>query len=130
MLSVLVGIFLFAFQAIYRGRKDVRGIFRQHQFNKVELVKFTRPEDSHAELESLVTNAEEILKRLLRLVQVWLGGTARHRLPIAAGAGLGLLVPLVIMFDAAGLYAFYIIWQAGYAAAVAAGAGRSRRQCE
>jgi len=44
--------------------KDVRGIFRQHQFNKVELVKFTRPEDSDAELESLVTNAEEILKRL------------------------------------------------------------------
>ncbi|PYS47264.1 MAG: serine--tRNA ligase [Acidobacteria bacterium] len=44
--------------------KDVRGIFRQHQFNKVELVKFTRPEDSSAELESLVTDAEEILKRL------------------------------------------------------------------
>jgi seryl-tRNA synthetase len=44
--------------------KDVRGIFRQHQFNKVELVKFTRPEDSNAELESLVANAEEILKRL------------------------------------------------------------------
>src|SRR5579862_775602 len=44
--------------------KDVRGIFRQHQFNKVELVKFTRPEDSGAELESLVANAEEILKRL------------------------------------------------------------------
>lgn len=44
--------------------KDVRGIFRQHQFNKVELVKFSRPEDSDAELESLVTDAEEILKRL------------------------------------------------------------------
>ena len=44
--------------------KDVRGIFRQHQFNKVELVKFTRPEDSDQELESLVSNAEEILKRL------------------------------------------------------------------
>jgi seryl-tRNA synthetase len=44
--------------------KDVRGIFRQHQFNKVELVKFARPEQSNAELESLVTNAEEILKRL------------------------------------------------------------------
>src|SRR5262249_29383572 len=40
------------------------GIFRQHQFNKVELVKFTRPEDSNAELESSVLNAEEILKRL------------------------------------------------------------------
>ena len=44
--------------------KDVRGIFRQHQFNKVELVKFARPENSDAELESLVENAEEILKRL------------------------------------------------------------------
>ena len=44
--------------------KDVRGIFRQHQFNKVELVKFTRPEDSDRELESLTLNAEEILKRL------------------------------------------------------------------
>src|SRR6267143_108657 len=44
--------------------KDVRGVFRQHQFNKVELVKFTRPEDSNAELESLTADAEEILKRL------------------------------------------------------------------
>src|SRR2546428_10940169 len=44
--------------------KDVRGIFRQHQFNKVELVKFTKPEDSNAELESLVLNAEEVLQRL------------------------------------------------------------------
>jgi seryl-tRNA synthetase len=44
--------------------KDVRGIFRQHQFNKVELVKFARPEESDAELESLVRDAEEILKRL------------------------------------------------------------------
>jgi len=44
--------------------KDVRGVFRQHQFNKVELVKFTRQEQSNTELESLVTNAEEILKRL------------------------------------------------------------------
>ena len=44
--------------------KDVRGIFRQHQFNKVELVKFARQEDSGEELESLVRNAEEILKRL------------------------------------------------------------------
>jgi seryl-tRNA synthetase len=44
--------------------KDVRGIFRQHQFNKVELVKFARPEESDQELESLVQNAEEVLKRL------------------------------------------------------------------
>jgi seryl-tRNA synthetase len=44
--------------------KDTRGLIRQHQFNKVELVKFTRPEDSYAELESLTLNAEEVLKRL------------------------------------------------------------------
>src|SRR5215467_2553576 len=44
--------------------KDVRGVFRQHQFNKKELVKFTQPEDSNTELESLLANAEEILKRL------------------------------------------------------------------
>lgn len=44
--------------------KDVRGIFRQHQFDKVELVKFTRQEDSNEELELLVSDAEEVLKRL------------------------------------------------------------------
>src|SRR6266853_284114 len=44
--------------------KDVRGIFRQHQFDKVELVKLTTPEQSYAELESLTANAEEVLKRL------------------------------------------------------------------
>ncbi len=44
--------------------KDTRGLIRQHQFNKVELVKLTRPEDSDAELEKLTANAEEILKRL------------------------------------------------------------------
>ena len=44
--------------------KDTRGLTRQHQFNKVELVKFTRPEDSWDELEKLTLNAEEILKRL------------------------------------------------------------------
>ena len=44
--------------------KDVRGIIRQHQFQKVELVKFTRPEDSYAEHEKLTRNAEEILQRL------------------------------------------------------------------
>jgi seryl-tRNA synthetase len=44
--------------------KDVRGIFRQHQFNKVELVKFCRPEDSPKELESLTDSAEEVLRRL------------------------------------------------------------------
>jgi len=44
--------------------KDTRGLIRQHQFNKVELVKFSRPEDSYAELEKLTANAEEILRRL------------------------------------------------------------------
>jgi seryl-tRNA synthetase len=43
---------------------DVRGLIRQHQFDKVELVKFTTPEGSHEELESLVADAEEVLKRL------------------------------------------------------------------
>ena len=44
--------------------KDVRGIFRQHQFDKVELVKLTRPEESYDELESLTANAETVLSRL------------------------------------------------------------------
>jgi seryl-tRNA synthetase len=44
--------------------KDTRGLIRQHQFNKVELVKFSKPENSYEELESLLENAEEILKRL------------------------------------------------------------------
>jgi seryl-tRNA synthetase len=44
--------------------KDVRGMIRQHQFNKVELVKICRPEESRAELESLTADAEEILQRL------------------------------------------------------------------
>lgn len=44
--------------------KDTRGLIRQHQFNKVELVKFTKPENSYAELENLLKNAEEVLRRL------------------------------------------------------------------
>jgi seryl-tRNA synthetase len=44
--------------------RDVRGIIRQHQFQKVELVKFTRPEDSYAELEKLTRDAEEVLQKL------------------------------------------------------------------
>jgi seryl-tRNA synthetase len=43
---------------------DVRGLIRQHQFDKVELVKFTTPEQSYDELEALTANAEEVLKRL------------------------------------------------------------------
>ncbi len=44
--------------------KDTRGLIRQHQFNKVELVKFAKPETSYDELEKLLSNAEEVLKRL------------------------------------------------------------------
>ena len=44
--------------------KDVRGLIRQHQFNKVELVKFVKPEDSYNELESLTKDAEDILQKL------------------------------------------------------------------
>ena len=44
--------------------KDVRGLIRQHQFNKVEMVKFTKPEDSCTELEKLTANAEAILQKL------------------------------------------------------------------
>ena len=79
--------------------KDTRGLIRQHQFNKVELVKFTRPEDSYDELERLTSNAEEVLKKLglhYRVVvlctgdlgfsatktydiEVWLPGQDRYR---------------------------------------------------
>jgi seryl-tRNA synthetase len=60
---------LCAFTACFRSEagsygRDVRGIIRQHQFQKVELVKFTRPEQSYAELESLTADAEDILRRL------------------------------------------------------------------
>ena len=44
--------------------KDVRGIIRQHQFQKVELVKFTRPDQSYEEHEKLTRNAEEVLQKL------------------------------------------------------------------
>jgi len=44
--------------------RDVRGIIRQHQFQKVELVKFTRPEESYPQLEKLTADAEDILRRL------------------------------------------------------------------
>ncbi len=44
--------------------KDTRGLIRQHQFNKVELVKFVHPAESYQELEKLLANAEEVLRRL------------------------------------------------------------------
>ncbi len=79
--------------------KDVRGLIRQHQFNKVELVKFTKPEDSYNELERLTADAEDILQKLglpYRVVvlctgdmgfasaktydiEVWLPGQQRYR---------------------------------------------------
>jgi seryl-tRNA synthetase len=44
--------------------KDMRGLIRQHQFNKVEMVKLTEPENSYDELEAMVRNAEDVLQRL------------------------------------------------------------------
>ena len=44
--------------------RDTRGLIRQHQFNKVELVKFTKPEESYAELEKLTNDAEYVLQQL------------------------------------------------------------------
>lgn len=44
--------------------RDTRGLIRQHQFNKVEMVKFTTPETSYEELEKLTDDAEEVLRRL------------------------------------------------------------------
>ena len=79
--------------------KDVRGLIRQHQFNKVELVKFTKPENSYEELEKLTNDAEDILQKLglpYRVIvlctgdmgfssaktydiEVWLPGQQRYR---------------------------------------------------
>ena len=50
--------------------KDTRGLIRQHQFNKVEMVKFTTPETSYDELEKMLANAEAILRRLGLAFQV------------------------------------------------------------
>ncbi len=58
-----------AYSACFRAEagsagRDTRGLIRQHQFNKVELVKFTKPEESYAELEKLTANAEKVLSLL------------------------------------------------------------------
>ncbi|HIV85821.1 MAG TPA: serine--tRNA ligase [Candidatus Monoglobus merdigallinarum] len=56
--------------------RDTRGLIRQHQFNKVELVEFTKPEDSYTELENLTAEAEFVLKGLklpYRVVQICIG---------------------------------------------------------
>jgi len=58
-----------AYSACFRAEagaagRDTRGLIRLHQFNKVELVKFVKPEDSYEELEKLTLNAEKVLQRL------------------------------------------------------------------
>ena len=56
--------------------RDTRGLIRQHQFNKVELVKFTKPEQSYEELEKLTNDAERVLQGLglpYRVVQICIG---------------------------------------------------------
>src|SRR6202451_3139365 len=65
--------------------KDTRGLKRQHQFQKAEMFKFTRPEESYAELESLVRDAEDVLQKLglhYRVLQLGTGdmgfASAKH----------------------------------------------------
>jgi seryl-tRNA synthetase len=65
----LLPVKLCAWTACFRSEagaagKDTRGLKRQHQFQKVEMFKFTRPDQSYEELESLVNNAEQILQKL------------------------------------------------------------------
>lgn len=72
---------LCAYTACFRAEagaagRDTRGLVRQHQFNKVEMVKFTKPEDSYDELEKLVNDAEDVLKGLglpYRVVKICMG---------------------------------------------------------
>jgi len=65
----LLPIYHCAYSACFRAEagaagRDTRGLIRQHQFNKVELVKFTLPENSYDELETLTNDAEDVLKQL------------------------------------------------------------------
>jgi len=82
-----------AYSACFRSEagsagRDTRGLIRQHQFNKVELVKFVKPEDSYQELESLVRDAEEVLQilglpyRVLNMCTADLGFTAAKKYDI------------------------------------------------
>ncbi len=70
--------------------KDTRGLIRQHQFNKVELVKFSRPADSYRELEKLLNDAEEVLRllgipyRVIELCAADLGFSAARTFDIEA----------------------------------------------
>ncbi|WP_078378423.1 serine--tRNA ligase [Sutcliffiella halmapala] len=82
-----------AFSACFRSEagsagRDTRGLIRQHQFNKVELVKFVKPEDSYEELEKLTANAEKVLQllglpyRVLSMCTADLGFTAAKKFDI------------------------------------------------
>lgn len=82
-----------AYSACFRAEagsagRDTRGLIRQHQFNKVELVKFTKPEDSYAELDKLVADAERVLQglglpyRIVRICKGDLGFTAALKFDI------------------------------------------------
>lgn len=82
-----------AYSACFRAEagsagRDTRGLIRQHQFNKVELVKFTKPEDSYKELDKLVEDAEKVLKglqipyRIVRICKGDLGFTAALKFDI------------------------------------------------
>lgn len=82
-----------AYSACFRSEagsagRDTRGLIRQHQFNKVELVKFVKPEDSYAELENLVHDAEKVLQllglpyRVLNMCTADLGFTAAKKYDI------------------------------------------------
>ena len=70
-----------AYSACFRAEagsagKDTRGLIRQHQFNKVELVKFAKPEESYEELEKLTRDAEKVLQLLklpYRVVKICVG---------------------------------------------------------
>ncbi|GAA0127082.1 MULTISPECIES: serine--tRNA ligase [Clostridium] len=79
-----------AYSACFRAEagsagRDTRGLVRQHQFNKVELVKFVKPEESYAELEKLVKDAESVLQalglayRIVRICKGDLGFTAAFK---------------------------------------------------
>ncbi|MEA3319802.1 MAG: serine--tRNA ligase [Bacillota bacterium] len=82
-----------AFSACFRSEagsagRDTRGLIRQHQFNKVELVKFVKPEESYEELEKLTGNAEKVLQllglpyRVLSMCTADLGFTAAKKYDI------------------------------------------------
>jgi len=75
--------------------RDTRGLIRQHQFNKVELVKFAKPEESYAELEKLTLDAEDVLQKL----------GLPYRVVILCGGDLG--------FSAARTYDLEV-WLPGY----------------